>query len=186
MKRSICGRRRSIFICAAPPVAGLSLASLPPPRSFFSSAIGPLAGLLMSKWPSRVRRVTSMAEAMQTIASQLVTAGLQRRQDRQEVVFQEQHAGDHDVGGFDAGNAAGGGGLVAGVLRRGMQAELQAGEVAAQRRAGPLDRAGQVRVHRDDDQAQRWRRRAWLQRLKWALASYRVSTVMVARPRSCA
>ena len=69
MKRSICGRRRSIFIWAAPPVAGLpSLLLLP--RNFFSSAIGPLAGLLMSKAPARVSLTTSLAEAMQIMASQ--------------------------------------------------------------------------------------------------------------------
>ena len=67
MKRSICGMRRSIFIWAAPPVEFFSLL----PRSFFNSAIGPLAGLAMSKLPRRVSLTTSLAEAMQIMASQL-------------------------------------------------------------------------------------------------------------------
>ena len=88
MKRSICGIRRSIFICSEPPVACLAglgaLADLPAPpesaifsdfvlwllRRRLSSAIGPLAGLSMSNLPSRVRRTTSPADIAHTSASQ--------------------------------------------------------------------------------------------------------------------
>ena len=66
IKRNICGKRRNIFICAAPPVAAFSLL----PRSFFKSAIGPLAGLPMSNCPKRVSCTTSVALAMQIMASQ--------------------------------------------------------------------------------------------------------------------
>ena len=68
IKRRIFGIRRNIFICAAPPVAAFSLL----PRSFFSKAIGPLAGLPMSNWPRRVSCTTSVALAMQIIASQSI------------------------------------------------------------------------------------------------------------------
>ena len=66
IKRSICGIRRNIFICAAPPVAALSLV----PRSFFNSSMGPLAGFSMSNLPIRVSFTTSAADIMQIIASQ--------------------------------------------------------------------------------------------------------------------
>ena len=61
--------RRSIAICLAPEVA------LPPdppdlPRSFFRSAIGPLASPDMVNRPSRVSFITSPADMQQTIASQ--------------------------------------------------------------------------------------------------------------------
>ena len=44
--------------------------AVPLPRSFFRNAIGPLTGPLMSKRPMRVRRVTSVADIRQTMASQ--------------------------------------------------------------------------------------------------------------------
>ena len=66
MKRSIWGMRRSIFIWAAPPVEAFSLL----PLSFLSKAMGPLAGLPMSKWPSLVSFTTSLADIKQIIASQ--------------------------------------------------------------------------------------------------------------------
>ena len=84
----------------------------------------------------------------------MVAACLQRGQDRQEMVLQEQHAGDHDVGRLDVGDAARGGGVVPGIFGRRMQREVQAGKLAAQAGPGPLDRAGKVGVHRHDGQPQ--------------------------------
>ena len=62
----IFGKRRNIFICAAPPVVFFSFE----PRIFLSKASGPLAGLLISKSPIFVRGTTSAADMAQTIASQ--------------------------------------------------------------------------------------------------------------------
>ena len=69
MKRSICGMRRSIFICLAP-AAAFSLSSLGLPRIFFKKAIGPLAGLAMSSLPKRVSLTTSPADMAHTMALQ--------------------------------------------------------------------------------------------------------------------
>jgi hypothetical protein len=75
MKRRILGRRRSMRICFSPAVALaalsalLSAVSLALPRSFFSSAIRPLAGADMSNLPMRVSLLTSPALMAQTIAS---------------------------------------------------------------------------------------------------------------------
>ena len=78
-----------------------------------------------------------------------VTARLQRGQDGQKVVFQKHGGGDDDVALFDVGNAARSGFDVAGVFRRGVQREVQPGQVAQQRGTRAVGRAGQVRVHRD-------------------------------------
>ena len=85
-----------------PPDAGLPL----PPRSCFSSAIGPLAGALMSKRPMRVSLVTSPADIAQTIASQCVAPRRERGQQRLEMVLHEQHRADDDVALGDVGEAA--------------------------------------------------------------------------------
>ena len=69
MNRSICGMRRSIFICLAP-AAAFSLSSLGLPRIFFKKAIGPLAGLDMSSLPKRVSLTTSPADMAHTMALQ--------------------------------------------------------------------------------------------------------------------
>ena len=62
-------------------------------------------------------------------------------EDRQEVVFEEEHAGHDDVGFGDVRLAALDGGGVARVLGRGMQRQLQTGVLALERRMGALDRA---------------------------------------------
>ena len=85
----------------------------------------------------------------------MLAARLQRRQDRQEMVFQKQHAGDDDVGLRDVGLAAGNGGVVAGVLGRRMQRELQARHLTQQCGLGAGRGAGEVGVHRHDDHADR-------------------------------
>ena len=68
-------------------------------------------------------------------------------QDRQEVVFQKQHASDHDVGLGDVLFAACNQGLITRIFRCGVQAERQTGKLAAQGVAGAVDRAGQMRIH---------------------------------------
>ena len=69
MKRSIFGSRRSMRICASPPVGGGPL-PVDLGLSFFRKAIGPLVVPSMLKRPMRVSFITSPADMPQTIASQ--------------------------------------------------------------------------------------------------------------------
>jgi hypothetical protein len=66
------------------------------PRSFFSSFMGPVAGFIMSSSPIRVSCTTSRAEITPIIASQ-VAARLQLRQDRGDVLLDEQKVRDDDI-----------------------------------------------------------------------------------------
>jgi hypothetical protein len=76
-----------------------------------------------------------------------LAAGAQRVDDGQEVVFQEQHADDDDVGARDVGVGAGDGRVVAGVFRRRVHAQREARELARQSPAAALGGAGHVGVH---------------------------------------
>ena len=77
------------------------------------------------------------------------------------MVFQEQHACDHDVGAGQVAAAARQGGGIVGVLRRGVQGDGELRQFARQAQAGALYAAGQVRIHGHDDQIQR-HRAAWI------------------------
>ena len=90
----------------------------------------------------------------------MLAAGLQVGQHRHEVVFQEEHAGDDDVGRGDVGLAAGQGlGLVA-PFGCGMHRQAQAGQAACEREVGPLGSAGEMAVHGHDDHVHRRHQRA--------------------------
>ena len=77
----------------------------------------------------------------------LVATGLKGRQHRQEVLLHHQHGVDDEVGAGDVLPAALQGRRVLVPLRRGMQAEGQAGDEAAQAGLGAIDGARQVAVH---------------------------------------
>jgi hypothetical protein len=77
------------------------------PRSRLSSAIGPDCCLAcMSKRPSRVSLTTSAAEMQAIIASQLSRRASSARQDGLDVILEEEHAGEDDVGLLDVVAAA--------------------------------------------------------------------------------
>ena len=70
MKRSNCGIRRSIFICAAPAVRFASTPSFFFGRRRFSRAMAPVWEPSMLNRPRRVKRTTSAADMAHTMASQ--------------------------------------------------------------------------------------------------------------------
>ena len=80
----------------------------------------------------------------------VLAPSLQVAQDRQEVVFQKEHAGDHDICFGDVRFAAIDQVIVAGVFRCRMQAKSQTRIVLAQGLACPLDRTREVGIHRHD------------------------------------
>ena len=88
-----------------------------------------------------------------------VSAGLQVAQDGVEVLLQEEHAGDHDIGLRDVVAATLCGLRVACEFRGRMQRQLHAGHLACQVGPGPGDGAGQVGVHGDDHHAHGCRRK---------------------------
>ena len=86
-----------------------------------------------------------------------LAAGRQCGLDGPDVLVEEQHGGDDDVAARDGGPAP--------LQRRGVAApfvgrvdgEVETRELRLQRLARPIDRAGEVAVHRHDDDAERRR-----------------------------
>ena len=120
----------------------------------------------MLKRPTRVSLTISGADMQPSNRIAVITARPDSGEDRLGVLLHEQHRGDNDVGladGFEA--AAQCCGIVP--IGRGMEGEVEPGDIALQAAARAIDRARQMIVERDDDDAQS--RRA--QRPKWALAS---------------
>jgi hypothetical protein len=105
------------------------------------------------------------------MASHCIAPGLQRWQHRQEMVFHEQHADQHDVAAGDVvGAALQRRGIVAPFGRR-VHHQRQAGHRLGQAAVGTLGGTGQVAVHGHQHDAHAGPQRPGCQRLKWALAS---------------
>ena len=80
---------------------------------------------------------------------------LQRRQQRQEMIFHEQHRVDHDVGGRDRLKTARERARIGGPFGCRMNAELEPGQIPLQREMRPHCGAGDMGIHGDDDDAHR-------------------------------
>ena len=66
------------------------------------------------------------------------------------MVFHEEHASHHDIGRGNVGPAPLNQHLIASVFRGGVQTQRQTWEFTGQGVLGPVDRAGQMRVHCHD------------------------------------
>ena len=85
----------------------------------------------------------------------MVAPGCQGGLDRADVVFHEQHRGDHHVAAANVLNALGQRRLVAAPLVGGVNHQRQARQLRPQHRLGPGGGAGQMAVHRHHDDSDR-------------------------------
>ena len=81
----------------------------------------------------------------------MIAARRERGQQRQEMVFQKQHHADDDVALGDVGAAAFERPRIGGEFGGGVDAQRQARNLPHERRSGAIGRAGDMRVHGDDD-----------------------------------
>jgi hypothetical protein len=81
----------------------------------------------------------------------MIAALRERRQQRQEMIFQKQHHADDDVAFSDVGAAAFERPGISGEFGGGVDAQRQTGNLSHERRSGSISRAGDMCVHGDDD-----------------------------------
>ncbi len=101
--------------------------------------------------PGQLHHLTGRQAGQHGVA--MLAPGRQRRQHGADMVVEEQHAGDHDIAACDIGAAGFQRGLVAGPFVGSVHDQFQPRKVAPQRRARPPGGAGQMTVHRHDDDA---------------------------------